>query len=176
MTFNYGAEKRKFEKVWAKLAKTYAEAGMEPEAIKAMYEFDWEIFKSERNEALHTQEFAIPESANEEMDDCESPLYEKFLEQLSSEYDTFGSHSRYWWLEELTTPLPDHWCPGTDRGGQRTSHPVHCGRADHPGNCTLSQSPEIDHLGKAPTHFHAVPLRGIGYFAQIDFDICLFST
>ena len=104
MTFNYGAEKRKFEKVWAKLAKTYAEAGMEPEAIKAMYEFDWEIFKSERNEALHTQEFAIPESANEEMDDCESPLYEKFLEQLSSEYATFGSHSRYWWLEELTTP------------------------------------------------------------------------
>ena len=104
MTFNYAVEKRKFEKVWAKLAKTYAEAGMEPEAIKAMYEFDWKIFKSERNEALHTQEFAIPESANEEMDDCESPLYEKFLEQLSSEYDTFGSHSRYWWLEELTTP------------------------------------------------------------------------
>ena len=104
MTFNYGAEKRKFEKVWEKLAKTYAEAGMEPEAIKAMYEFDWAIFKSERNEALHTQEFAIPESTNEEMDDCESPLYEKFLEQLSSEYDTYGSHSRYWWLEELTTP------------------------------------------------------------------------
>ena len=104
MTFNYGAEKRKFEKVWAKLAKTYAEAGMEPEAIKAMYEFDWEIFKSERNEALHTQEFAIPESSDEEMDDCESPLYDKFLEQLSSEYDTYGSHSRYWWLEELTTP------------------------------------------------------------------------
>ena len=104
MTFNYAVEKRKFEKVWAKLAKTYAEAGMEPEAIKAMYEFDWEIFKSERNEALHTQEFAIPESANEEMDDCESPLYDKFLEQLSSEYDTYGCHSRYWWLEELTTP------------------------------------------------------------------------
>lgn len=104
MTFNYGAEKRKFEKVWAKLAKTYAEAGMEPEAIKAMYEFDWEIFKSERIEALHTQEFAIPESSDEEMDDCESPLYDKFLEQLSSEYDTYGSHSRYWWLEELTTP------------------------------------------------------------------------
>lgn len=104
MTFNYAVEKRKFEKVWAKLAKTYAEAGMESEAIKAMYEFDWEIFKSERNEALHTQEFAIPESSDEETGDCESPLYEKFLEQLSSEYDTYGSHSRYWWLEELTTP------------------------------------------------------------------------
>ena len=104
MTFNYAVEKRKFEKVWAKLAKTYAEAGMEPEAIKAMREFDWEIFKSERNEALHTQEFAIPESTDEDTGDCESPLYDKFLEQLSSEYDTYGSHSRYWWLEELTTP------------------------------------------------------------------------
>lgn len=104
MTFNYAVEKRKFEKVWEKLAKSYAEAGMEPEAIKAMREFDWEIFKSERNEALHTQEFAIPESTDVEVDDCESPLYEKFLEQLSSEYDTYGSHSRYWWLEELTTP------------------------------------------------------------------------
>lgn len=104
MTFNYAVEKRKFEKVWEKLAKSYAEAGMELEAIKAMREFDWEIFKSERNEALHTQEFAIPESTDVEMDDCESPLYEKFLEQLSSEYDTYGSHSRYWWLDELTTP------------------------------------------------------------------------
>ena len=104
MTFNYGAEKRKFEKAWSKLAKSYAEAGMESEAIKAMYEFDWEIFKSERIEALHTQEFAIPESSDEEMGDCESPLYEKYLEQLSSEYDTYGSHSRYWWFEELTTP------------------------------------------------------------------------
>lgn len=104
MTFNYAVEKRKFEKVWEKLAKSYAEAGMEPEAIKAMREFDWEIFKSERNEALHTQEFAIPESTDVEMDDCESPLYEKFLEQLSSEYDTYGSHSRCWWLDELTTP------------------------------------------------------------------------
>ena len=26
------------------------------------------------------------------------------MEQLSSEYDTYGSHSRYWWLDELTTP------------------------------------------------------------------------
>ena len=69
-----------------------------------MREFDWKIVKIERNEALHTQEFAIPESSDVEMDDCESPLYEKFLEQLSSEYDTYGSHSRYWWLDELTTP------------------------------------------------------------------------
>lgn len=104
MTFNYAVEKRKFEKVWAKLEKTYAEAGMEPEAIKAMREFDWEIFKSERNEALHTQEFAIPESTDEDTGDCESPLYDIFLEQLSSEYDTYGSHSRYWWLDELTAP------------------------------------------------------------------------
>lgn len=107
MTFNYGAEKRKFEKVWAKLAKTYAEAGMEPEAIKAMREFDWKIFKSERNEALHTQEFAFPDSSDEETGDCESPLYEKFLEQLSSEYDTYKeilSNPRYHILHVTQDP------------------------------------------------------------------------
>lgn len=104
MKFNYNSEKRKFEKTWAKLAKTYEEAGMEPEAIKAMYEYDWEVFKDARNEALHTQEIAIPESSDDDMSECESPLFEKFQESFSSEYDTLGSHSRYWWLEELTTP------------------------------------------------------------------------
>lgn len=104
MVFNYNTKKRKFEKAWKVLAKTYAEAGMEPEAIKAMYEYDWEFFKCTRNEALHTQEIAIEESTDDDMSECESPLLEKFQENFSSEYDTLGSHSRYWWLEELSTP------------------------------------------------------------------------
>ena len=41
MKFYYATEKRKFDKAWAKLAKTYEEAGMEPDAIQAMDEFDW---------------------------------------------------------------------------------------------------------------------------------------
>ena len=104
MKFYYAIEKRKFDKAWAKLAKTYEEAGMEPEAIQAMYEFDWGVFKAARVEALHTQEFTIPESTDDDLSECESPLFEKFQNRLSSEYDTLGGHSRYWWIDELSSP------------------------------------------------------------------------
>ena len=104
MTFNYTSEKRKFDNAWAKLAKTYAEAGMAPDAIKKMYEYDWKVFKAARIEALHTQEFIIPESVDEDMSECESPLFERFQNILSSEYDTLGNHSRFWWIEELENP------------------------------------------------------------------------
>lgn len=104
MKFYYAIEKRKFDKAWAKLAKAYEEAGMEPEAIQAMYEFDWGVFKAARVEALHTQEFTIPESTDDDLSECESPLFEKFQERLSSEYDTLGEHSRYWWIDELSSP------------------------------------------------------------------------
>lgn len=104
MTFNYTSEKRKFDNVWAKLAQTYAEAGMTPEAIQEMYEYDWGMFKAARIEALHTQEFTIPESTHEDASECESPLFERFQNCLSSGYDTLGTHSRFWWIEELENP------------------------------------------------------------------------
>ena len=48
MGFNYGFEKRKFDRVWEKLYREYIEAGMDEATILAMYEFDWEAFKKER--------------------------------------------------------------------------------------------------------------------------------
>ena len=36
--------------------------------------------------------------------DWESPLFKNFRETSSCEYDVFGSHSRYWWLEEISNP------------------------------------------------------------------------
>ena len=104
MKFNYGAEKKKFDTAWAKLAITYAEAGMSPEAIQEMYDYDWNRFKAARVEALHTQEFTPPCEMEDGSFAPESPLMDKFLPQLSCEYDTYGTHSRYWWLEELTSP------------------------------------------------------------------------
>ena len=40
MGFNYGFEKRKFDRVWEKLHREYIEAGMDETAILSMYEFD----------------------------------------------------------------------------------------------------------------------------------------
>lgn len=104
MKFNYGAEKKKFDAAWAKLAITYAEAGMSSEAIQEMHDYDWDRFKAARIEALHTQETTLPLDMEDESESPETPLMEHFSDQLCCEYDTFGSHSRYWWMEELENP------------------------------------------------------------------------
>ena len=101
MQFNYGYEKTKFDAAWKQLAKTYEEAGMSAEAIQAMYEYDWNDFKVARVEARHSQELDMEEHEDE---DWESPLFKNYRDAISCEYDTFGSHSRYWWLEEIENP------------------------------------------------------------------------
>lgn len=104
MTFNYALEKKKFDAAWESLRKFYTESGMEPEAIEAMHEYDWDAFKAARIEALHTQELKLPPDMDGDFEALESPLMKKFGKQLTTEYDTFGGHSRYWWIDELTTP------------------------------------------------------------------------
>ena len=55
MSFNYGLEKKKFDREWDRLHKEYRAAGMDEAAIKAMYEFDWQRFNAERAYRNHTQ-------------------------------------------------------------------------------------------------------------------------
>ena len=89
MKFNYGLEKKKFDENWARTEKEYREAGMAEEAIRAMYEYDWEMFKKERvycrhNQSLdgqlcrNDQDFSVTE-ANEE----NSPYLYKFFDRFS---------------------------------------------------------------------------------------------
>ena len=64
---------------------------MSPEAIQEMHDYDWAVFREQRNIALHEVDIAQEER-------------ETIMEQFQVNYDVFGGHSRYWWLEELTTP------------------------------------------------------------------------
>ena len=99
MTFIYSVERGLFEKNWAKTEALYREQGMSEEAIQAMREYDWDLFKAARINAMHTQDMGFqPDEDDESM---ESPLLGKFFDQLTNQYDTVGSHDRYWWLEEL---------------------------------------------------------------------------
>ncbi len=105
MAFNYGLEKKKFDEEWGQTARFYASQGMSMEAIEAMREFDWNVFKGNRIEALHTQSLNPPEGNDNEGDEgSELLLLRKFFERFTSEYDTYGTHSRYWWIEEWSTP------------------------------------------------------------------------
>ena len=44
MSFNYGLEKKNFDRQWAIVHKQYEDAGMSIEVIQAMYEYDWSVF------------------------------------------------------------------------------------------------------------------------------------
>lgn len=104
MTFNYGAERKKFEKNWAKTEALYRKHGMSERAIQGMREYDWDLFKAARIEALHTQEMGFQPDNDDDITMMDSPLLMKFFESFTTQYDTHGSHSRYWWLEELSDP------------------------------------------------------------------------
>ena len=82
MGFNYAAEKKKFETLWARLRREYRAAGMSDSAIQKMHDFDWEVFKQERIYRLHTQDLGIgifdEPSAEQEN---KSALMKKFLYQ-----------------------------------------------------------------------------------------------
>ena len=45
MGFNYAKERRKFEAEWRKLRREYGQAGMAPDAIDALYDFDFDGFR-----------------------------------------------------------------------------------------------------------------------------------
>ena len=48
MGFNYGLEKKNFDRRWAVTRKQYEDAGMSSEAIQAMYDYDWSVFNANR--------------------------------------------------------------------------------------------------------------------------------
>ena len=84
MGFNYAAEKKKFETLWARLRREYRAAGMSDAAIQKMHDFDWEVFKQERIYRLHTQDLGIGifDEPSAEQED-KSALMKKFLESVS---------------------------------------------------------------------------------------------
>ena len=104
MEFNYNTERRKFEKNWAKTEALYRKHGMSEAAIQEMREYDWDLFKAARIEAMHTQEMGFHPDDDDDKGMMDSPLLKKFFEQFTTQYDTYGTHSRYWWLEELSDP------------------------------------------------------------------------
>ena len=108
MKFYYENEKRKFEAAWEKTAQQYAELGMSQADIDSMKEFDWDIFRAERTWARHTQEMPVTDNVDDESGIAESPMVKRYFDRFTTEYDTYGTHSRYWWIQEIACePVAD---------------------------------------------------------------------
>ena len=99
MGFNYGLEKKKFDRQWAIMRKQYEDAGMSIEVIQAMYEYDWSVFNAARSYQNHTQEIAAP--SFEQGEEAYSPLMNKYQEAISITEHYRETKSRFTWIGEI---------------------------------------------------------------------------
>lgn len=101
MGFYYAAEKKRFEQEWAKLRKEYEEAGMSPETIQLLYEFDLEFFRSQRTYENHTQAMPSEYISDDGVD--HSTLFRKF-ENSTVTFDETDFSGRYAWVDTIEDP------------------------------------------------------------------------
>ena len=99
MGFNYGLEKKNFDRQWAIMRKQYEDAGMSIEVIQAMYEYDWSVFNAARSYQNHTQEIAAP--SFEQGEEAYSPLMNKYKEAISITEHYRETKSRFTWIGEI---------------------------------------------------------------------------
>ncbi len=99
MGFNYGMEKKSFDSEWAVIRKQYENAGMNSDAIQAMYDYDWAVFNATRSYRNHTQEIAAP--SFEQSDESYSPLMNKYREAISVTEHYHETKSRFTWIGEI---------------------------------------------------------------------------
>ena len=100
MEWNNGKEWAIFQRKQAELRKIYLAAGMNEEQIKKLYEYDLEVYRGKRREAIHTQRLNISgfEDADDNMD--KNPLYKRFLEQITVT-DKHWETERFDWIEQI---------------------------------------------------------------------------
>ena len=99
MKWNDGKERKNFIKKQKKLYKEYLAAGMTEEQIKNIYEYDLNVYRNKRREAIHTQKFDF-DSAEFDDKETDNPLFQKFLEKISALPD-YSDTSRFGWIEEV---------------------------------------------------------------------------
>ena len=99
MGFNYGLEKKNFDRQWAIMRKQYEDAGMSIEVIQAMYEYDWSVFNAARSYQNHTQEIAAP--SFEQGEESYSPLMNKYQEAISVTEHYHETKSKFAWIGEI---------------------------------------------------------------------------
>ena len=101
MSWNNGYRRKQFEEKQKKQAEEYRALGMTEEQIQAMYEFDLEQFKSDRNYYSHTQSL-LPDTFDEDEDnDDKLSIFNLFQDVLTTTIEKSECKSRYWWIEEI---------------------------------------------------------------------------
>ena len=98
MGFYYATERKRFEREWDKLRKEYEAAGMLQETIQLLYEFDLEVFRSQRTYVNHTQAMPSEYINSDEME--HSTLFRKFKLNTTT-FDESNFSGQYAWVDSI---------------------------------------------------------------------------
>lgn len=98
MGFYYATERKRFEREWDKLRKEYEAAGMTQETIQLLYEFDLEVFRSQRTYVNHTQAMPSEYINSDEME--HSTLFRKFKLNTTT-FDESNFSGQYAWVDSI---------------------------------------------------------------------------
>lgn len=106
MKYNYGAEKKRFEKNWNKTYEEYLNAGMAEESIKKMREYDWEMFKQERQWRMHNvyleSLYQCKDNEYREAESDYSPFLSQYFDQMTySLSDEIGRDGFLGWIKTI---------------------------------------------------------------------------
>ena len=101
MRFNYAKERKKFDLRWEKLRDFYKSEGMSEPAIEQLYQFDLELFRSERRFANRMQ--PLPPLHIVENAGRSSELFKKFY-LLKTQFDESDFSGRYAWIDTIEDP------------------------------------------------------------------------
>ncbi len=98
MGFYYALEKARFDRAWSKLRKEYQQAGMNEDAIEALYLYDWAAFRSQRSYENRTQ--PLPSEFISESISENSTLVQRFS-TLTTTFDESDFPGRYAWTDTI---------------------------------------------------------------------------
>lgn len=97
MSVSFASEYKRFRAEQEQLRKQYVEAGMSPEQIDAMYQFD--LSQLNRDLAYYRRTQPIAQDYDDFDEDTRNPLLFKFFSRLS--YDFVLPEARYEWIENF---------------------------------------------------------------------------
>ena len=103
MSWNNAYERKKFNARIKREIAEYQAAGMTDEQIAEIVMFDEEQFRNDRRYRMHTQEFCESDfDGDDGGDNGKSPLYEKYMEQLTVSIDDEKVRTdRNGWIEDI---------------------------------------------------------------------------
>ena len=102
--YNHGLAEKQFKRDWDKQEEEYKKAGMASAAIAQMFEFEREVFKSERRYKEHYEEaeFLWEETSDNSNEEAKkAKMLFKHVEKVSVCIPENNPENRFGWLDDI---------------------------------------------------------------------------